>query len=210
VSSFVARDLGRQTFSSVFADMQHFTDTRNASTPDEVWFVEHDPVYTLGLNGDTAHIHSSGDIEVVATDRGGQVTYHGPGQLVAYVLFDVKRLGIAIRPLVMLLEQAVIDAVAEYGVLAHGRRDAPGVYVEDRKLGAIGLRIRRGCTYHGIAVNVNMDLWPFSQINPCGMAGLQVTQLAQECAVSSVTQFRQDLLQSLRRIMAGYSPVAES
>ena len=148
------------------------------ATPDEIWLLEHPPVFTLGMAADPAHLLAPGDIPVVQVDRGGQVTYHGPGQLVAYPLLDVRRLGITVRALVMQLEQAVIDLVAAHGINAAGRRDAPGVYVDGRKLASLGLRIRRGTSYHGVALNVDMDLAPFARINPCGLAGMQVTQLA--------------------------------
>ncbi len=173
--------------------MRRFTEERDAATADEIWFVEHPPVFTLGLNADRAHVLAPGGIPVVQIDRGGQVTYHGPGQLVVYVLFDVKRLGLGVRELVTGLEQAVIETIAPYGVQAYGRRDAPGVYVGGRKLAALGLRIRRNGCYHGLAINVNMDLAPFSAINPCGYAGLEVTQLADLCAVRDPAVLRRDL-----------------
>ena len=163
--------------------MQSFTLARGAGTRDEIWFVEHPPVFTLGMRADRAHLLAPGDIPVVQIDRGGQVTYHGPGQLVVYVLLDLQRLGLNVRRLVQALESAVVDTVAAYGVTAAPRRDAPGVYVDGRKLGAIGLRVRRNCSYHGLAVNVKMDLAPYSRINPCGFAGLEVTQLADLCEV---------------------------
>jgi lipoyl(octanoyl) transferase len=159
--------------------MQRFTDERGADTPDEVWLLEHPPVFTLGLAADPSHVLAPGGIPVVQIDRGGQVTYHGPGQLVVYPLVDVRRLGISVRGLVTSLEKAVIDYVAGFGATAVGRRDAPGVYVEGRKLASVGLRIRRHSSYHGLAMNVAMDLSPFARINPCGMAGMQVTQLSE-------------------------------
>lgn len=177
----------------VWADMQRFTDTRVAATPDEIWFVEHPPVYTLGMNADRSHLLDAGDIPVVQTDRGGQVTYHGPGQLVCYVLLDIKRGGMSIRGLVETLEAAVIGTAAEYGIEAYGRRDAPGVYVEGAKLAAIGLRIRRGGSYHGLALNVSMDLAPFRRIHPCGFADLAVTQLADLCGIVDLRRVREDL-----------------
>jgi lipoyl(octanoyl) transferase len=158
--------------------MQQFTDRRDATTPDELWLVEHPPVFTLGMNGKPEHLLDPGDIPVVNIDRGGQVTYHGPGQLVAYLLLDLKRRKLGVRMLVERIEQAVIDLLADYGIEARGRRDAPGVYVGEKKIAALGLRVRRGCSYHGLALNVNMDLAPFKRINPCGHAGLEVTRLA--------------------------------
>jgi lipoyl(octanoyl) transferase len=186
------RTLGFAPLPEVWAKMQAFTAARDASTRDEIWFVEHAPVYTLGLRADRSHVLAPGAIPVVATDRGGHVTYHGPGQLVAYVLIDLRRLAIHVRTLVEALEGAVVDTVAAYGVTAAGRRDAPGVYVDGRKLAALGLRVRRGCTYHGIAINVAMDLRPFRGINPCGHRGLEVTQLADLCGIREIERLRED------------------
>jgi len=157
--------------------MQSFTETRAGETRDEIWFLEHPPVFTLGMNAKPEHVLAPGDIPVVQIDRGGQVTYHGPGQLVVYPLIDVRRASIGVRQLVVALENAVIALAAQWNVAAVGKRDAPGIYVDDRKLGSIGLRIRRGCSYHGLALNVAMDLEPFQRINPCGFAGLEVTDL---------------------------------
>ena len=173
----ILRWLGRVDYEPTWRAMQRFTDERGPDTPDEVWLLEHPPVFTLGLAADPSHVLAPGEIPVIQIDRGGQVTYHGPGQLVAYPLVDVKRLGISVRGLVTALERAVIDYVAGFGITAVGRRDAPGVYVDGRKLAALGLRIRRHASYHGLALNVDMDLAPFSRINPCGMAGLEITQL---------------------------------
>jgi len=158
--------------------MQALTETRDAQTPDEIWFLEHPPVFTLGLNAKPEHVLAPGDIPVVQIDRGGQVTYHGPGQLVVYPLIDVRRHPLGVRQLVVALEDAVIALAAQWGVTAYGRREAPGIYVEGRKLGSIGLRIRRGSSYHGLAFNVAMDLEPFQRINPCGYQGLEVVDLA--------------------------------
>lgn len=158
--------------------MQRFTEERDADTEDEIWLLEHPPVYTQGLNGDPSHVLAAGEIPLVQIDRGGQVTYHGPGQLVVYPLLDIRRLNIGVRDLVAALENSVIAYTARFGIVAQGRRDAPGVYVEGRKLASLGLRIRRHASYHGLALNVNMDLAPFGGINPCGFSGLQVTQLA--------------------------------
>lgn len=189
----IIRHLGRVDYAPAWRAMQAFTDARDADTPDELWFVEHTPVFTQGLNGKAEHLISPGDIPVVGIDRGGQVTYHGPGQLVMYALVDLRRRRIGVRELVMALENAVIALAARHGVEASGRRDAPGVYVRGRKLASIGLRVRRGCSYHGLALNVDMDLEPFRRINPCGMAGLAMTQLADEGVVISV----QDAAQAL-------------
>ena len=157
--------------------MRAYTESRTDDLPDEIWLVEHPPVYTLGQAGRREHVHAPGRIPVIATDRGGQVTYHGPGQAVVYVLLDLRRLGFGVRGLVHDLEQAVIDVVGLVGVAAARRPGAPGVYVKDAKLAALGLRVRRGCTYHGIAVNVDLDLAPFRGIEPCGYADLEVTRL---------------------------------
>ena len=158
--------------------MREFTDRRDGHSRDEIWFLEHPPVYTQGMSGRAEHLLAPGDIPVVAIDRGGQVTYHGPGQLVVYPLIDLRRLGLGVRGLVVALERAIVRLAAAHGIVAAARRDAPGVYVGERKLASLGLRIRRGCSYHGLALNVDVDLEPFSRINPCGYAGLQMTRLA--------------------------------
>ncbi len=172
------QDCGRAEYSAIHAAMREFTDRRDAQTPDEIWQVEHPAVFTLGQAGKAAHILAAGDIPVIRTDRGGQVTYHGPGQVVLYPLLDLRRYQLGPRRLVSLLENTVIRWLADYGIQAAPRADAPGVYVKDAKIAALGLRIRRGCSYHGVAVNVAMDLEPFSRINPCGYAGMAVTDLA--------------------------------
>jgi lipoyl(octanoyl) transferase len=169
--------LGRREYVPLWHEMQAFTDARDANTPDEIWFTEHPPVFTLGLNASREHLLAPGDIPVVQIDRGGQVTFHGPGQLMVYPLIDIRRAGIGVRKLVTALEQSVVDLVGAYGVDAAARPDAPGVYVEDRKLASVGLRIRRGASFHGMALNVAVDLEPFSRINPCGYAQLEMTDL---------------------------------
>ena len=184
-SSPVIRHLGRVEYEPTWRAMQKLTEERGPASADEIWFLEHPPVFTLGMNGRREHVLAPGDIPVVNVDRGGQVTYHGPGQLVLYPLLDLRRLGIGIRELVVRLENAVIELAASYGIEAVGRRDAPGVYVEGRKLASIGLRVRRGCSYHGLALNVVNDLEPFSRVNPCGYEGLQVVKLADLAAVGS-------------------------
>jgi len=158
--------------------MQAFTDQRGVDTPDELWVLEHEPVFTLGMNADPAHLLAPCDIPVVQVDRGGQVTYHGPGQLVVYPLIDLRRAGLGVRDLVTALEQAVIATAASFGIVAATRPGAPGVYVEGAKLASVGIRVRRGASYHGVSINVDMDLGPFSRINPCGFEGLAMTQLA--------------------------------
>jgi len=175
----IIRRLGRVEYLPTWQAMQRFTDERDAGTEDELWLLQHPPVFTLGMAADPSHVLAAGDIPVVQTDRGGQVTYHGPGQLVLYALLDLRRNALGVRDLVMLLERAVIELIGAHGVRAEGRRDAPGVYVSGRKLASVGMRIRRGASYHGLALNVDMDLSPFARINPCGMAGMQVTQLAE-------------------------------
>ena len=172
------RWLGRVDSEPTWRAMQRLTDERGPDTPDEIWLLEHPPVFTLGMNADPSHVLGAGDIPVVRIDRGGQVTYHGPGQLVAYPLVDLRRAGLGVRDLVSALENAVIRLAAADGIEAATRAGAPGVYVGAAKLASVGIRIRRGASYHGLAVNVNMDLAPFARINPCGYAGLAMTQLA--------------------------------
>ena len=169
--------LGRQDYVPLWKKMQSFTDERDASTPDEIWFCEHPPVFTLGLNAAQEHLLMPGDIEVVQIDRGGQVTYHGPGMLMVYPLIDIRRANIGVRTLVTALEQSVVDLAAEFDVEAAAKPEAPGVYVDGAKVASVGLRIRRGASFHGMALNVDMDLEPFSRINPCGYQGLEMTDL---------------------------------
>jgi lipoyl(octanoyl) transferase len=176
------RHLGLAQYEPTWRAMQKFTDDREGSTPDEIWFVEHPPVFTLGLNASREHLLSPGNIPVIQIDRGGQVTYHGPGQLVVYPLIDLRRRALSVRELVVALENAVIGYVAELGVTAQGSRAAPGVYVDDAKLASVGLRIRRGASYHGLALNVVLDLEPFERINVCGHRGLAVTRLVDHVA----------------------------
>ncbi|MGC1522207.1 MAG: lipoyl(octanoyl) transferase LipB [Steroidobacteraceae bacterium] len=176
------RHLGLSAYEPTWRAMQAFTDARQSSTADEIWFVEHPPVFTLGLNASREHVLSPGDIPVVQIDRGGQVTYHGPGQLVVYPLIELRRRGLNVRELVVALENAVIAYAAELGLNAHGSREAPGVYVNGAKLASVGLRIRRGASYHGLALNVSLDLEPFERINVCGHRGLTVTRLADHVA----------------------------
>ncbi|WP_045767197.1 lipoyl(octanoyl) transferase LipB [Xanthomonas albilineans] len=169
------RDLGRQPYEPVWRAMQRFTDARDASSADEVWVVEHEPVFTLGQAGKPEHVLAPGDIPVLHVDRGGQVTYHGPGQLVVYPLLDLRRLGIGVREYVCRIEQAIIDTLDTWNILGERRDGAPGVYVGSAKVAALGIRVRRGCSFHGLSFNVAMDLEPFRRINPCGYQGLQVT-----------------------------------
>nr|WP_220480997.1 lipoyl(octanoyl) transferase LipB [Lysobacter penaei] len=171
------RDLGRQPYEPVWRAMQAFTDARDETTSDELWLVEHDPVFTLGQAGKPEHVLMPGDIPVINVDRGGQVTYHGPGQIVLYPLLDLRRLKIGVKDYVCRVEQAMIDTLADWNIGAARREGAPGVYVGDAKIGALGIRVRHGCTFHGLAFNIAMDLAPFQRINPCGYAGLQVTSM---------------------------------
>jgi lipoyl(octanoyl) transferase len=174
----IIRELGLQPYETIWRDMQQFTQKRTDETPDEIWILEHLPVYTLGLNGKSEHLLNPNDIPIIQCDRGGQVTYHGPGQLVTYTLLDIKRLKLGIRQLVTLLEQAMITTLAQFDITAIAKPEAPGVYVNDKKIGSIGIRIKNNASYHGISLNNNMDLSPFNHINTCGFKDLQVTQLA--------------------------------
>ncbi|SJZ92598.1 lipoyl(octanoyl) transferase [Lysobacter spongiicola DSM 21749] len=171
------RDLGRQPYEPVWRAMQAFTDARDETTADELWLVEHDPVFTLGQAGKPEHVLMPGDIPVINVDRGGQVTYHGPGQLVLYPLLDLRRLKVGVREYVCRIEQSIIDTLGDWNIEAVRREGAPGVYVAGAKIAALGIRVRRGCTFHGLAFNIDMDLSPFQRINPCGFAGLQVTSM---------------------------------
>ena len=172
----IVRQLGRHRYMPIWQKMQDFTDTRDENTPDEIWLVEHESVFTQGQAGKDEHLLAPGDIEVIKVDRGGQVTYHGPGQQMMYVLFNLRRLKIGVRELVTWLEECIIESLAEYGIEAYAKADAPGVYVNDSKIASLGLRVRRGCSFHGLALNVNMDLSPFLRINPCGYAGMNMVQ----------------------------------
>ena len=173
----IVRSLGRRDYEPLWRDMQTFTDERTGNTPDEIWFTEHPPVFTLGLNASREHLLAPGDIPVVQVDRGGQVTYHGPGKLMVYPLIDLKRAKLGVRDLVTALERSIVDLVDGHGIRAVARKDAPGVYVDGRKIASVGLRIRRGASYHGMALNMEVDLEPFSRINPCGFDDLEVTDL---------------------------------
>lgn len=188
------KSLGLTAYEPVWRAMQAFTDARDARTPDEIWFTEHKPVFTLGVNSAPEHLLAPGGIPVVQIDRGGQVTYHGPGQLMIYPLLDLKRAGIGVRALVTALEQSAVRLAAAHGIRAASRCDAPGVYVEGIKFASVGLRIRRGASFHGMALNVDMDLEPFGRINPCGFRGLQVTDLKKLGAGLSLETARHSLL----------------
>lgn len=193
----IVRELGRQAFETVWPAMEKLTDARGEDADDELWLVEHDPVFTLGQAGKPEHVLAAGDIPVVRTNRGGQVTYHGPGQIVAYPLVDLRRLNIGVREFVCRIEQALIDTLATWSITAVRRPGAPGVYVDGAKIGALGLRVRHGCTFHGLAFNVAMDMEPFSRINPCGYAGLQVTSVLKSGGPATLAEVKPVLVEKL-------------
>jgi len=199
VQPAVLRALGRQPYEPVWRAMQRFTDARDDNTTDELWVVEHDPVFTLGQAGKDEHVLAPGQIPVLHVDRGGQVTYHGPGQIVVYPLLDLRRLGIGVREYVCRIEQAIIDTLLEWNIVAERREGAPGVYVGGAKIAALGIRVRRGCTFHGLAFNVAMDLEPFQRINPCGYQGLQVTSVLDLGGPSGPETVQRVLLDELAR-----------
>lgn len=196
------KHLGTQPYDKTWRAMHDYTDRRGPDTPDQLWLLEHPPVFTLGQAGKPEHLLDPGSIPVVKTDRGGQVTYHGPGQLVAYLLLDLRRAGLGVRGLVSLLEQSVIRLLADLGIEAVARRDAPGVYVNDAKIAAIGLRVRRGCSFHGLSLNLDMDLSPFDRINPCGYPGLRVTQLSELITKVDLPSVQQDLTRYLAQALS--------
>jgi lipoyl(octanoyl) transferase len=200
--TLIIRHLGEVDYATAWRDMQNFTSDREPDTADELWFLEHPPVFTLGRNARQEHLHGTGEIPVLQVDRGGQVTYHGPGQLVVYTLLNINRRQLGVQSLVRLLEQAVIDLCADYGIDAQRREQAPGVYVDDCKLAALGLRIRKGCSFHGLSLNIDMDLAPFSMIDPCGYRGLEITQLRNlgvEASMQTLTgQFQNHLERLLK------------
>jgi lipoyl(octanoyl) transferase len=202
------RRLGLAGYEPVWRDMQAFTDTRDENTPDELWLVQHTPVFTQGQAGKAEHVLTPGGIPVIQVDRGGQVTYHGPGQVVAYPLVNIRRKGIAVRDFVNRIEQAIIGVLAVYGVLGERIAGAPGIYVNGDKIASLGLRVRRGCTFHGMALNIEMDLEPFQRINPCGFAGLQVTQLSALAPVN-IRELEQRLVNKLAQQL-GYSEIKET
>jgi lipoyl(octanoyl) transferase len=199
------RRLGLRDYVPVWHEMQAFTDQRDENTPDELWLVQHPPVFTQGQAGKAEHVLAPGDIPVVQVDRGGQVTYHGPGQIVAYPLLDIRRLGIGVRHFVNRIEEAIIRVLVQYGVDGQRLEGAPGIYVDGEKIASLGLRVRRGRTFHGLAFNINMDLEPFQRINPCGFEGLRVTQLSAFTDVSLV-EVENSLIESLVETL-GYSQV---
>jgi len=202
----LVRRLGRQPYAPVWRAMQAFTDARGPDTPDELWLLEHERVFTLGQAGKTEHVLAPGDIPVLPVDRGGQVTYHGPGQVVGYPLLDLRRLGIGVRELVQRIEQGIIDTLAGFGIAGSRRPGAPGVYVDGAKIAALGLRVRRGCSFHGLAFNVAMDLEPYARINPCGYRGLAVTQVLDLGGPASLVDVEAPLVAALGR-QFGLAPV---
>lgn len=205
--SLIIRRLGLQPYESTWRSMRAFTDGRTSDTVSELWLLEHPPVFTLGQAGKTEHLLDTGDIPVVQTDRGGQVTYHGPGQLVLYLLVGLRECGLGVRGLVNEMENAVIDVLDAYGIDARARQDAPGVYVEGKKIASLGLRVRRGATYHGLALNVDNDLGPFSRINPCGFAGMDVSSTRQLGIEAGIDELGDALADQLARRL-GYVPRA--
>lgn len=194
--NILVKHLGRRDYEPVWREMQQFTDKRDANTCDELWLVEHPPVFTQGLAGKAEHILAAGDIPIIQVDRGGQVTYHGPGQIVAYPMINLRRHGIGVKSLVSGIEQAIIDTVALYNIEAKRKDNAPGVYVDGRKIASLGLRIRQACSFHGLAFNIDMDLEPFQRINPCGFSGLEVIQLADLTKNVQIKQVEQQLIEA--------------
>ena len=214
MSDLIIRDLGRRDYAPVWKDMQSFVTDRPVDAQGEIWLVEHNPVFTLGSNSKPEHLLAPGDIPVVPVDRGGQVTYHGPGQLVVYPLVYLTRTGLGVRDLVTALEQSVVDLLAEDDIEAYPRKDAPGVYVEQKKIASIGLRIKRNWSYHGLSLNVNMDLEPFQRINPCGFAGMEITQCVAlggpDTLKSAAERFIPHLLKHLRYDMEHVTSLPET
>lgn len=216
----IVRNLGRRHYETVWRAMSNYTDTRGAGSADEIWCVEHEPVFTQGQAGRAEHLLNPGDIPVIQADRGGQVTYHGPGQLVVYPLLDLRRAKVGVRDLVTALESATVAMLVEFGIVAAPRADAPGVYLSEgpragNKIASIGLRVRRGCSFHGIAINIDMDLAPFLRINPCGYAGLQMVQMAELLQpVPGWTQVAEIFVCELQRALslpqADWQPVKEN
>lgn len=206
----VIRQLGLQDYSRIWQAMQQFTDLRDSNTPDEIWLLEHPPVFTQGQAGKAEHLLFPGDIPVVQVDRGGQVTYHGPGQLVAYVLLDIKRRNLGVRQLVSMLENILIELLRRYDIGAEARPDAPGVYVAGAKIASLGLRVRKGCTFHGLALNVQMDMEPFSRINPCGYAGMQMVQCSELGGPLQVSEAATVMAELFQQHLAISSPVVKT
>ncbi len=209
MSALVVREMGRQPYEATWEAMRALTDRRDADSPDELWLLEHPPVYTQGLAGKPEHLLNPGGIPLVQTDRGGQITYHGPGQLVGYPLLDLNRLGIGVRTLVNRIEQSIIDTLADLDIAGLRREKAPGVFVGDAKIASIGLKVRKGCTYHGLAFNVDMDLAPFAGINPCGFAGLDMCRVCDFVPDATVPGIGGKLSQKLQPLL-GYDRLEHS
>ena len=205
MTELLVRSLGTQEYSSVFVKMQEFTKERDASTPDEIWSLQHPAVFTLGANADKSHILTASDIPIVQSDRGGQVTYHGPGQIIVYFLMDLRRKSLGVKQFVQTIEQAVVKLLHSYDIQSEARSDAHGVYVSDAKIASLGLRVSGGCSYHGVALNVDMDLTPFTYIDPCGYPGLKVTQLRDLGVESSCERVQNELVLQLCRLL-DYEP----
>ncbi|KLV06456.1 octanoyltransferase [Photobacterium aquae] len=200
-NNIIIRNLGRRDYEPTWQAMHQFTDQRTADSTDEIWLVEHNPVFTQGQAGKAEHLLNTGDIPVVQSDRGGQVTYHGPGQLVAYILIDLRRKKLGVRDLVTHIENTVINTLSHFGIESNARPDAPGVYVNNQKICSLGLRIRRGCSFHGLALNINMDLAPFLRINPCGYAGMEMTQTALLDGPSELAEVQPVLVKELVKLL---------
>lgn len=201
----IVRDLGLVEYQPTLEAMRKLTAERDAATPDELWLLQHPSVFTQGQAGKAEHVLAAGDIPVIQVERGGQVTYHGPGQLVGYLMLDLRRLGLGVRDLVTAMEQSLVDLLLSYGVTAAPKADAPGVYVAEAKIASLGLRVRRGCSFHGLALNVNMDMEPFGRINPCGYTGLPMTQLSEQVTERvDINEVAQRLEQVLRQRL-GYT-----
>ncbi|WP_281556669.1 lipoyl(octanoyl) transferase LipB [Thalassomonas sp. RHCl1] len=199
-NTLIIRQLANMDYTKVWQAMQHFTDNRNDDTLDELWLVEHPPVFTQGQAGKEEHLLMPGDIPVVKVDRGGQVTYHGPGQQVIYFMINLRRRKIGVRELVTLIENSIVASLADYNITAYAKKDAPGVYVDDKKVASLGLRVRKGCSFHGLALNVNMDLSPFLRINPCGYAGLEMVQTCDYNGPDNVEEAGKSLIEHLTRL----------
>lgn len=200
-NQLVIRKLGLQDYLTTLEAMQDFTTQRTAESIDEVWFLEHPPVFSQGQAGKAEHLLNTGNIAVIQSNRGGQVTYHGPGQLVVYFLIDIHRKNIAVRKLVNILETLIISTLKQYHINAIARKDAPGVYINDEKICSLGLRIRKGCSFHGLALNVDMDLSPFTRINPCGYQGMKMTQLSHFCDTVTIQKFTEQLIPNLMNLL---------
>ena len=203
--SIVVHHLGKASYNETWQKMQDFTNSRDQNTADELWFLQHPPVYTMGKNAKPEHLLAPDNIPIINADRGGQVTYHGPGQLVVYTLLDLKRLKIGVRELVTLIERTLVELLDGYGIDANARPEAPGVYANNAKIAALGLRIRKGCSFHGLALNVDMDLEPFSRINPCGYEGLEVTQLKNFIEDIEIDEVADNLQQRLMNNILSYA-----